>query len=43
MAFSCKQLVSEMKLFFHGLDEAGGRFSYKVVCGGWRCRDKNET
>ena len=42
-AFSCKWLVSEMELFFHGLDEAVGRFWYEVVCGGWRCWGKVET
>ena len=41
-AFSCKPLVSEMKLFFHGLDETDGRFSHEVVCGGWRCWEKVE-
>ena len=31
-AFSCKQLVSEIELFFHSLDVAGGQFLYEVVC-----------
>ena len=42
-AFSSERSVSEMELFFHGLDETDGRFLYEVVCGGWRCWDKVET
>ena len=41
--FDVQDLVSEMKMFLHGLGQAGSWFLNKMVCRSWGCFAKVET